>query len=1183
MFCLKSYILNWLLRAFFIVSVKNITQGDEFSFMRRRLPLFFILCVGFVLGLSWALGEYFDRGGRLNLSILEPYYRSWLKKKGVHRAGLYIELEKTGHRQWVVGAENLVFNAGRVKDVRLYLGFDNGQVKLKRIHLDQVDLDLQQLVQGPATQNALLPVVLGLLMDTPGSIDHVRLYAGSDSSGSGWKKHLGIWDIANQGAGAATSDHEGSSGSVAFGSRDLGPVFLWPMDIKWDQGVVTFWPAIRPHGVNPEKTLSQNVPLEYTQNQVMPKKGPLPTAIKTLPSARSPSKNPTSTASKGVNLMAEKRPQDPGFNGMTKKKPSLAGSFGPFMTLHIKGHDSGARLTGSFQPMVWRHNPYGLSGMVLSGLVDARWSMKNKALDDAFYTIKINQSGSADLVEPGGVPMRKAGAKLAVLPRGKIPEKDFMQDSRCVIKNLVLDIQGEKDQKLSVNYLLLIDSARLAGAVHATKTTSGYQWSLAAKMTAGAISLVKMPILWPKISPDAPERDWILANFHGGSLTSARIDLKGALDPKGIEKFHCATVNGHLRIANMGLSFVPNMSRIQSMYMDSTFSKKGFHITVHKGRFEHHDVKGGVSIALDTQPVLLKFDTHLSGPAEYLLPVLLSFASSNSGAKGLDLSHVTGVDQTQVRGRIPLISNLSQADIDITMHSKIPSAGFVFSIGPRPLQVHKTAITIDYEKNKASINAMGLVNMVKTKWSWRNNVLHFSCQPDATQLESVLLFPIHPYMNGTATIQGTYDNRVCHVDLDLKHAQCSVPVIAWQKSLGAPLNLVLVKTDKKTQITAKGLGVSGSVTANHEPKATANVAGKIHMDKIFGRYMFTAEKKVSCFTDLVDGAQHSGRHQLFFRIPKMILSGLGKKESTSEKKNRKPIPENRGVQIDLDLACDQVDMDGIQMGHARVKLSGQAITFWPEDKDFLGNYTWNQGSFYSEHTAKNVKRPKKGFVMIGWDSVGKKSTKIDADVVDLGSVCNGLGLTQRIKGGDLHLEATQEASGYKGDVVIKNIKTKINALGKLLSIISPTMFTEMFSSGTTFKQLTMGFQYQSGKLEIINGIGKGLNLGLFLKGFVDIDSKNCHLQGVAVPSYLVNTFFSNIPIVGWILGGSKGLISSEFTVTGPVSNPKFKVIPFSLLKLGFLKNLSFFKESNRKNQQKGKKRPANGPGVVKNP
>jgi hypothetical protein len=91
------------------------------------------------------------------------------------------------------------------------------------------------------------------------------------------------------------------------------------------------------------------------------------------------------------------------------------------------------------------------------------------------------------------------------------------------------------------------------------------------------------------------------------------------------------------------------------------------------------------------------------------------------------------------------------------------------------------------------------------------------------------------------------------------------------------------------------------------------------------------------------------------------------------------------------------------------------------------------------------------------------------------------------------------------------------------------------------------------------------------------------LQGVAVPSYLVNTFFSNIPIVGWILGGSKGLISSEFTVTGPVSNPKFKVIPFSLLKLGFLKNLSFFKESNRKNQQKGKKRPANGPGVVKNP
>ena len=107
------------------------------------------------------------------------------------------------------------------------------------------------------------------------------------------------------------------------------------------------------------------------------------------------------------------------------------------------------------------------------------------------------------------------------------------------------------------------------------------------------------------------------------------------------------------------------------------------------------------------------------------------------------------------------------------------------------------------------------------------------------------------------------------------------------------------------------------------------------------------------------------------------------------------------------------------------------------------------------------------------------------------------------------------------------------------------------------------FKYSSGELKLKNAVAKGINLGLLLNGTVDINQQKFKIKGVSIPSYLINTVFSHFPFVGWVLGGKKGLLSSEFTVTGPWNDSKITTVPLSFFKLGFLKNIPLFKKSKK--------------------
>ena len=85
----------------------------------------------------------------------------------------------------------------------------------------------------------------------------------------------------------------------------------------------------------------------------------------------------------------------------------------------------------------------------------------------------------------------------------------------------------------------------------------------------------------------------------------------------------------------------------------------------------------------------------------------------------------------------------------------------------------------------------------------------------------------------------------------------------------------------------------------------------------------------------------------------------------------------------------------------------------------------------------------------------------------------------------------------------------------------------------------------------------GPQVGFSLSGFVDHARDRLDIVGTFVPAYGLNNAFSQLPIVGLILGGNRneGLIAIDFRIPGPMASPTLHVNPMTVVAPGILRKL----------------------------
>ena len=116
-----------------------------------------------------------------------------------------------------------------------------------------------------------------------------------------------------------------------------------------------------------------------------------------------------------------------------------------------------------------------------------------------------------------------------------------------------------------------------------------------------------------------------------------------------------------------------------------------------------------------------------------------------------------------------------------------------------------------------------------------------------------------------------------------------------------------------------------------------------------------------------------------------------------------------------------------------------------------------------------------------------------------------------------------------------------------------------------FNVLNIDFTEQDQKLRVVKGLLSGDNIGGTYEGVLNRKTKAVNFTGTYVPIYVLNNFFTKIPIVGQVLGNGKreGLIGVTFKIKGTIGNPKVTINPLSALAPGFLRQLFRFRKTNQ--------------------
>lgn len=116
-----------------------------------------------------------------------------------------------------------------------------------------------------------------------------------------------------------------------------------------------------------------------------------------------------------------------------------------------------------------------------------------------------------------------------------------------------------------------------------------------------------------------------------------------------------------------------------------------------------------------------------------------------------------------------------------------------------------------------------------------------------------------------------------------------------------------------------------------------------------------------------------------------------------------------------------------------------------------------------------------------------------------------------------------------------------------------------------FNILNVDFTEQDLKLRVVKGLLSGDNIGGTYEGVLNRKTKRINFTGTYVPIYVLNNFFTKIPLVGQVLGNGKreGLIGVTFKVNGTLGKPIVRINPLSALAPGFLRQLFRFRKTNQ--------------------
>ena len=182
---------------------------------------------------------------------------------------------------------------------------------------------------------------------------------------------------------------------------------------------------------------------------------------------------------------------------------------------------------------------------------------------------------------------------------------------------------------------------------------------------------------------------------------------------------------------------------------------------------------------------------------------------------------------------------------------------------------------------------------------------------------------------------------------------------------------------------------------------------------------------------------------------------------------------------------------------------------------------------------------------------------------DAGALLSFLDLYKRMDGGSLDATLRFGDGGrIDGSTVIHNFTIREDpSLKRLASEEIPggsrNAGARIDPSAVGFTKLEAQFTRTGNRIDVRQGSMYGPQLGATVEGAIDFGHDQVALNGTLVPLYGLNNLFSQIPVLGLLLGGGshEGLFALTYHIAGSASAPVFTFNPLSALAPGFLRKI----------------------------
>jgi hypothetical protein len=186
---------------------------------------------------------------------------------------------------------------------------------------------------------------------------------------------------------------------------------------------------------------------------------------------------------------------------------------------------------------------------------------------------------------------------------------------------------------------------------------------------------------------------------------------------------------------------------------------------------------------------------------------------------------------------------------------------------------------------------------------------------------------------------------------------------------------------------------------------------------------------------------------------------------------------------------------------------------------------------------------------------------------DAGATLRFLDLYKRMVGGELLVKTTIGEAVQSGTITIGSFAVRNEPALRSIAANTSQAGSEDRTGAVTerleadqvdFVKLNAEFKRSASRVEYKDVVVWGSQVGFTLGGYVDYARDRTEILGTFVPAYGLNNAFSQVPIVGLLLGGgnrNEGLFAIDFKVSGQASAPTLTVNPLTAVAPGILRKL----------------------------